>query len=106
VDCPEFEDVPEMRLHQPMNTSAEAEPSHIITTSSQATERDLRQPPPQEEELDHIQIGDWDEEVEEEEATSEKEELVRVQQEIERLQQEQEIILRRQAAMQRAKTHR
>jgi hypothetical protein len=86
VDCPELEDVLKMRLHQPMNTSAEAEPSHSITTSSQATERDLRQPPPQEEELDHVQIGDWDEEVEEEEAASEKEELARVQQEIERLQ--------------------
>jgi hypothetical protein len=42
----EFEDVPEMRLHQPINTSAEAEPSHSIATSSQATERDLHQPPP------------------------------------------------------------
>jgi hypothetical protein len=57
ADCPEFEDVHEMRLHQPMNTSAEAEPSHSIATSSQGTERDLRQPPPQEEELDHVQIG-------------------------------------------------
>jgi hypothetical protein len=85
TDCPEFEDVPKMRLHQPMNTSAEAEPSHNIATSSQATERDLRQPPPQEEELDHVQIGDWDEEAEEEEVATEEEELARVQQEIERL---------------------
>jgi hypothetical protein len=78
-----------------MNTSAEVEPSHNITTSSQATERDLRQPPPQEEELDHIQIGDWDEEAEEEEAAAEEKELARVQQEIEKLRQEQETILRR-----------
>jgi hypothetical protein len=41
TDCPEFEDVLEMRLHQPMNTSAEVEPSHSITTSSQAIQRDL-----------------------------------------------------------------
>jgi hypothetical protein len=59
-----------------MNTSAEAEPSHNIATSSQATERDLRQPPLQEEELDHVQIGDWDEEAEE--AAVEEEELARV----------------------------
>jgi hypothetical protein len=94
-DYLEFEDVPEMRLHQPMTTSAEAEPSHSIATSSQATERDLHQSLPQEEELDHVQFGDWDEEAEEEE-------LARVQQEIERLRQEQETILRRRAAMQRA----
>jgi hypothetical protein len=68
-----------------MNTSAEAEPSHNIATSSQATERDLRQPPPHEEELDHVQIGDWDEEAEEEEVATEEGELARVQQEIERL---------------------
>jgi hypothetical protein len=85
VDCPEFEDIPEMRLHQPMNTSAEAKPSHNIVTSSQATERDLRQPPPQEEELNHVQIGDRDEEAEEEEVAAEEEELARVRQEIERL---------------------
>jgi hypothetical protein len=30
VDCPEFKDVPEMHLHQPMNTSAEAELRHSI----------------------------------------------------------------------------
>jgi hypothetical protein len=78
VDYTEFEDVPEMHLHQPMNTSAEADPSHSIATSSQATERDLHQSLPQEEELDHVQISDWDEEVEEEE-------LARVQPEIERL---------------------
>jgi hypothetical protein len=54
-----------------MNTSAEAKPSHNIATSSQATERDLRQPPPQEEELNHVQIGDRDEEAEEEVAAEE-----------------------------------
>jgi hypothetical protein len=63
-------------------------------------------PPLHEEELDHIEIGDWDKEAEEEEAATEEEELARVQQEIERLQQEQETILRRQAAMQRAEAHR
>jgi hypothetical protein len=41
-----------------MNTSVEVEPSHNIATSSQATEQDLRQPPPQEEELDHIPIDE------------------------------------------------
>jgi hypothetical protein len=104
TDCPEFKDVPEMCLYQPMNTSIEAEPSHNIATSSQATERDLCQPPPQKEELDHVQIGDQDEEPEEEEAALEEEELARVQQEIERLRQE--TILRRQTAMQRAKASR
>jgi hypothetical protein len=52
-------------------------------------------PPLHEEELDHIEIGDWDKEAKEEEAAAEEEELARVQQEIERLQQEQETILRR-----------
>jgi hypothetical protein len=33
VDCPEFKDVPEMRLHQPMNTSAEA--SQVTTSPPQ-----------------------------------------------------------------------
>jgi hypothetical protein len=99
VNCPEFEDVPEKRLHQPMNTTAEVEPSHIIATSSQATERDLRQPPPQEEELDHVQISVWDEEAEEEAAAADEEELARVQEEIERIRQEQETILRMQTIM-------
>jgi hypothetical protein len=106
ADYPKFEDVLEMHLHQPMNTSVEAEPSHSIATSSQATEWDLCQPPPQEEELDHVQIGDWDKEAKEQEATAKEEELARVQQEIERLRQEQETIRRRQAAMQHAEAHR
>jgi hypothetical protein len=89
-----------------MNTSAEAQPSHSIATSSQGTKRDLCQPPLQEEELDHIQIGDWDEETEEEAAAAEEEELARVQHEIERLRQEQETILRRQATMQHADARR
>jgi hypothetical protein len=74
-----------MRLHQPINTFAEAELRHNIATSSQAVERDTRQPPPQEEESDHVQTDDWDDEAEEEAATTEEEELARVQQEIERL---------------------
>jgi hypothetical protein len=56
-------------------------------------------------ELDHAQVNDWDEEAEEEEATTEKAELARVQQEIERLRQEQQSILRRQAVMQCAEAH-
>jgi hypothetical protein len=36
TEYPAFEDIPEMRLHQPINTSTEAEPSHSIATSSQA----------------------------------------------------------------------
>jgi hypothetical protein len=57
-------------------------------------------------ELDQVQVQDWDEEVEEDEAVVEEEELMRVQQKIERLQQEQESIMRRQAITQRAKAHR
>jgi hypothetical protein len=37
-------------------------------------------------ELDQVLVQDWDEEAEEDEATTEDEELIRVQQEIERLQ--------------------
>jgi hypothetical protein len=44
---------------------------------------------------DQVQIDDWYEEAEEEEAVVEEEELARVQQEIERLRQELESILRR-----------
>jgi hypothetical protein len=51
-------------------------------------------------ELDQVQIYDWDEEAEEDEAAVEEEELVRIKQEIVRLWQEQEYILRRQAAAQ------
>jgi hypothetical protein len=108
-----------MPLHQPINTSTEAEPSHSISTSSQATTGAPRQPLlwapspvhtlPGTEEPDHVQIDDWDDEAKEEEeeaAAAEEEELVRVQQEIERLRQEQESILRRQAMMQRAEARR
>jgi hypothetical protein len=52
-------------------------------------------------ELDQIQVHDWDEEAEEEEAAEEEEELARVQQKIERLWQEQESIMRRQVVVQR-----
>jgi hypothetical protein len=38
--------------------------------------------------LDQMQVQDWDEEAEVDEATVEEEELIRVQQEIERLRQE------------------
>jgi hypothetical protein len=58
-------------------------------------------------EPDHVQIDDWDDEAEKEEAASkEEEDLARVQQEIERFRQEEESILRRQATMQRVKTRR
>jgi hypothetical protein len=57
-------------------------------------------------ELDQVQIHDWDEEVEEDEAATEEEELARVQQEIERLWQEQEFILRRQAVVRRVEASR
>jgi hypothetical protein len=58
------------------------------------------------EEFDQVQISDWDEEAEEEEAAAEEEGLAIVQQEIEKLWQEQESILRRQAAVQRTEAHR
>jgi hypothetical protein len=88
AEYPEFKDIPEMCLNQPITTSAEAKPSHNIATSSQAAEWDLHQPPPQELEPGHIQIDDWDDEAEEEAAAVEEEELARVEQEIERLRQE------------------
>jgi hypothetical protein len=53
-------------------------------------------------ELNQVQIHDWDEEVEEDEAAAKEEELARVQQEIENLRQEQESIFRRQPTAQRA----
>jgi hypothetical protein len=106
VEYPEFEDIPKMCLDQPINTSTEVEPSHIISTSNQAAERDLHQPPPQEEESDHVQIDDWDNEAKEEATTSAEEELARVQQEIERFRQKHGSIMRRHAAMQRAEARR
>jgi hypothetical protein len=99
AEYPALEDIPEMCLHQPINTSNEVEPSHNITTSSQAAEGAPCQPLPWEEEPDHVQIDDWNDEAEEEEAAAEEEELARVQQEIERLWQEHESILRRQVAI-------
>jgi hypothetical protein len=83
-----FEDISEMRLHQPIHTSAEAKPNHSVDTLSQATKQDSCQPPPWEEEPDHVQINDWDNEAKEEAATVKEEEQARVQQEIERLRQE------------------
>jgi hypothetical protein len=80
AEYPEFEDIPEMRLHQPINISTKAEPSHSITPLPVGVP-------------DHDQIDDWDDEAEEEAAAAKEEELARVQQEIERLRQEQESIL-------------
>jgi hypothetical protein len=82
-----------MRLHQPINTSTEAEPSHNITTSSQATEGAPHQPLPREEEPDHVQIDDRENEDEKEASATEEEELARVQQDIERLWKEHESIM-------------
>jgi hypothetical protein len=53
-----------------------------------------------------VLVQDWDEEAEEDKATTKEEVLIRVQQEMERLQQEQESIMRRQAIAQRAGAHR
>jgi metal-responsive CopG/Arc/MetJ family transcriptional regulator len=53
-----------------------------------------------------MQVQDWDEEAEEDEAVAEEEELIRVQQEIERLWQEQESIMRSKAIAQRAEARR
>jgi hypothetical protein len=77
-----------MRLHQPINTSTEAEPNHNITTSTQAAEGDPHQSLLWVEEPDHVQIDDWDDEAEEEAVIVEEEELARVQQELEWLHQE------------------
>jgi hypothetical protein len=38
AEYPAFEDNPEISLHQPINTSTEAEPYHNIATSSLAVE--------------------------------------------------------------------
>jgi hypothetical protein len=117
VEAPEhpaLENIHEVHLHQPINTTTTiAEPSYDTATSSQATVGAPRQslsraPSPihillANAKIDHIQINDWDEEAEEEAAAAAEEELAGVQQEIERLWQEQESILRRQAAMQRSK---
>jgi hypothetical protein len=53
-----------------------------------------------------MQVKDWDEEEEGDEAATEEEELIRVQQEIERLRQEQESIMRRHAIAQCAEARR
>jgi hypothetical protein len=121
VEGPEhltFRNIPEAQLYQPNHASTTvAGPSHIhgAVTSSQTSTGAPRQSPPWapspihillgDTYPDQVQIDDWDEEGEEEEA-EEEEELDRVQQEIERLQQEQESILRRQDAVQHAKAHR
>jgi hypothetical protein len=92
-----------VHLHQSINISTKAEPSHSTTTSIQATAGAPRQPlswapspihtSPGSEEPDHVQIDDWDDEAEEDAATTEEEELAKVQQEIGRLRLEQESIL-------------
>jgi hypothetical protein len=57
-------------------------------------------------EFDQIQMQDWDDEAEEDEAVAEEVELIRVQQEIERLWQEHQSIMRRQAIAQCAEARR
>jgi hypothetical protein len=76
AEHPTFGDILEVHLHQPINTSTEAESSHNTATSSQATTGAPRQPLPQapspmhtmpvNEEPDHVQIDKWDDEAEEE----------------------------------------
>jgi hypothetical protein len=87
---PTFKSTPEVQLHQP---------AHSYTTTAGTNHQ------PEDAERNQVQIHDWDEEPEEDEA-AEEEELARVQQEIERLRQEQESILRRQATIQRVEAHR
>jgi hypothetical protein len=72
AEYPAFEDIHEMRLHQPINTSTEAKPSYSFATSSQATGGAPHQPLLQEEEPDHIQVDDWDNEADEEAAAGEE----------------------------------
>jgi hypothetical protein len=82
---PAFGDVPEAHLHQPITASTTAaESSHNNATTSQATtgaphQSFPRAPTPEDTEPDHIQIDDWDDEVEEETIAAEEEELARVQ---------------------------
>jgi hypothetical protein len=96
---PAFGHIPETHLHQPITTSTTAaESSHGAATSSQAINgascQSLSWVPspihtlPGDADLDHVQIDDWDEEVEEEAATAEEEQLARLQWENERLRQE------------------
>jgi hypothetical protein len=86
AEHPAFGDIPEVHLHLPINTSTTiAEPSHNTATSSQAIARALRLPLswapslihmlPGDVEPDHVQIDDWDNEVEEEVVVAEEEEL-------------------------------
>jgi hypothetical protein len=76
-------------------TSTVAGSSHIgrgassTQTNEGAPHQSSPRAPSLQQELDQMQVQDWDEEEEEEE------ELIKVQQEIERLQQEQESIMRK-----------
>jgi hypothetical protein len=87
---PTFRDIPKVQLHQPAHISTNmVGPSQYIGTASstQTNGGALRQSPPQapspvhmaqgDAELDQVQIQDWDEEADEDEAAVE-EELARV----------------------------
>jgi hypothetical protein len=107
LEHPTFDNNLEIRLQQAnMSTIAGSSQNVGGTSSTQNNRCALHQSPPRapslvrviqgNAELDQIQMQDWDEEVEEDEAAIEEEELIRVQQEVKRLQQEQESIMRRQ----------
>jgi hypothetical protein len=94
---PTFGDIFELQLHQPatmFTTAAGSSQNGGGTSSTQTNRGDPHQSPPRalplvqdvqgNGELNQIQVQDWDNEVEEDEAAT-KEELTRVQQEIERL---------------------
>jgi hypothetical protein len=98
---PTFGEIPEVQLHQldHISTTAAGPSQHNGAASSTQTGGGAqRQSPTQaplpvhmaqgDAKLDQVQIHDWDEEAEEDEAAVEEEELARVQQEIKRLQQE------------------
>jgi hypothetical protein len=96
-----FDNIPEIQQQSANMSTTAAGSSHNgkDTSSTQTNEgathqSPLRAPLPVQvvegdTEFDQIQVQDWDEEAEEDEAAAKEEELVRVQQKIERLQQEQ-----------------
>jgi hypothetical protein len=89
---PTFGNIPKMQFHKPTHasnsaarpsqTSEVATPSHTIGGTPHQSP--LRAPSPihklpRDTELGQVQVDDWDEEAEEEEAVAEEEELARVQ---------------------------
>jgi hypothetical protein len=110
-----FGNIPEVQLHTCTTATGSSQTggdaSSTQTSGGAPRQSPLRAPLQAqiiqgEAEPDQIQVHDWDEEAEEEEAAVEEEKLARVQQQIEMLWQEQESIMRRQATVQRAEAHR